>query len=156
MSFIYIWSFFILHLLFLALIDNKWLWIVFILIIFLITITIIMTKINQSFSLFTAYRVFQKHTNSKVKSQQLFVFFAAVNHLSGLLRKQNFTQTGSKGHGLWSVIGGSLDPFCVLVFQGSLLVILLVIMIDCKTVGVFSSKSERNRQSVAYRSLTHP
>ena len=36
----------------------------------------------------------------KFKSQLTIAFFAAVNHLSGPLRKQNFTLTGSKGHGL--------------------------------------------------------
>ena len=36
----------------------------------------------------------------KFKSQLMFAFFAAVNHLSGLLRKQKFTLTVSKGHGL--------------------------------------------------------
>ena len=36
----------------------------------------------------------------KFKSQLTFAFFAAVNHLNGPLRKQNFTLTGSKGHGL--------------------------------------------------------
>ena len=29
-----------------------------------------------------------------------FAFFAAANYLSGPLGKQNFTYTGSKGHGL--------------------------------------------------------
>ena len=42
----------------------------------------------------------------KFKSQLMIAFFAAVNHLNGPLRKQNFTLTGSKGHGLWFVIGG--------------------------------------------------
>ena len=32
-------------------------------------------------------------------SQLTFAFSAAVNHLSGPLRKQNFANTGSKGHG---------------------------------------------------------
>ena len=36
----------------------------------------------------------------KFKSQLTIAFFAAVNHLSGPLSKQNFTLTGSKGHGL--------------------------------------------------------
>ena len=36
----------------------------------------------------------------KFKSQLTIAFFAGVNHLDGLLRKQNFTLTGSKGHGL--------------------------------------------------------
>ena len=35
---------------------------------------------------------------------------------------------GSKGHGLWFVIGGFQSVLCVSVFQGSLL--LIVIMID--------------------------
>ena len=42
----------------------------------------------------------------KIKSQPTIAFFAAVNHLNGLLRKQNFTLTGSKGQGLRFVIGG--------------------------------------------------
>ena len=37
---------------------------------------------------------------AKFKSQLTIAFFAAVNHLNGPLRKQNFTLTGSKGHGL--------------------------------------------------------
>ena len=36
----------------------------------------------------------------KFKSQLAIAFFAAVNHLTGPLRKQNFTLTGSKGHDL--------------------------------------------------------
>ena len=55
-------------------------------------------------------------------------FLTAVNHLNGPLRKQNFTLTGSKGHGLWFVISEFRSISCVCVFQGSLLVI--VIMID--------------------------
>ena len=35
-----------------------------------------------------------------LKSQLTTAFFAAVNHLNGPLRKQNFTLTGSKGQGL--------------------------------------------------------
>ena len=64
----------------------------------------------------------------KFKSQLTIAFFAAVNHLKGPLRKQNFTLTGSKGRGLWFVIGAFRSVLCVSVFQGSLLVI--VIMID--------------------------
>ena len=74
---------------------------------------------------------FQKHVNSKVeKASCRFAFFAAVNHLSGPLRKQNFTLTGSKGYGLWFVIGEFRSVYCVSLFQGSLLVITKVIMID--------------------------
>ena len=64
----------------------------------------------------------------KFKSQLTIAFFAAVNHVNGPLREQNFTLTGSKGHGVWFVIGGFWSVLCVSVFQGSLLVI--VIMID--------------------------
>ena len=63
----------------------------------------------------------------KFKSQLMTSFFAAVNHLSGPLRKQNFTSTGSKGH-VWDLPLVDFDQFWVFVFQGSLLVI--VIMID--------------------------
>ena len=73
-------------------------------------------------ALFTDMRIL------KFKSQLTIAFFAAVNHLNGSLRKQNFTLTGSKGHGLWFVIGGFGSVLCVSVFQGSFLVI--VIMID--------------------------
>ena len=68
-------------------------------------------------ALFTSMRIV------KFKSQLTIAFFAAVNHLNGPLRKQNFTLTGSKGHGLWFVIGGFRSVLCVSVFQGSLLVI---------------------------------
>ena len=83
---------------------------------------------------YTAYYcAFQKHTTLT------FAFFAAINHLRGPLRKQKFTSTGSKGHGLWLVIGEFWSLFCVPVFQGSLLVI--VIMIDggekCNCEGGF-------------------
>ena len=52
----------------------------------------------------------------KIKSQPTIAFFAAVNHLNGPLRKQNFTLTGSKGQGLRFVIGGFRSVsvcFCV-------------------------------------------
>ena len=45
-------------------------------------------------ALFTNMRIL------KFKSQLKIAFFAAVNHFNGPLRKQNFTLTGSKGHGL--------------------------------------------------------
>ena len=66
----------------------------------------------------------------KLKNQLTFAFFAAINHLRGPLRKQKFTSTGSKGHGLWLVIGDWwLVNFDLCgVFQGSLLV--TVIRID--------------------------
>ena len=45
-------------------------------------------------ALFTNMRIL------KFKSQLTIEFFAAVNHPNGPPRKQNFTLTGSKGHGL--------------------------------------------------------
>ena len=70
------------------------------------------------------YCAFHKHANSEVQ----IAFFAAVNHLNGPLRKQKFALTGSKGQSLGFVIGEFRSVLCVSVFQGSLLVI--VIMID--------------------------
>ena len=74
------------------------------------------------------YCTFQRYMSSEVQnlSQLVFAFFAAVNHLSRPLRKKiNFTQTGSKGHGLWSVITGFQSILYVSVFQGSLRVIVI-------------------------------
>ena len=73
-------------------------------------------------ALFTNMRIL------KFKSQLTIAFFAAVNHLHEPFRKQNFTLTGSKGHGLWFLIGGFWSVWWVSVCQGSLL--LIVIMID--------------------------
>ena len=47
---------------------------------------------------FTA--LFTKMRILKFKNQLTIAFFAAVNHPNGPLRKQIFTLTGSKGHGL--------------------------------------------------------
>ena len=66
----------------------------------------------------------------KFKSQLTFGFFAAVNHFryfSRAHKKHKFTSMGSKGHGLWFVIGGSRSVLCVSVFQGLLLVIIIMI-----------------------------
>ena len=73
-------------------------------------------------ALFTNMRIL------KFKSQLTIAVFAAVNHINGPLRKQTFTLTSSKGQGLWFVINGFRSVLCVSVFQGSLLVI--IIMID--------------------------
>ena len=82
--------------------------------------------LRYELTLFTA--LFTNMRILKFKSQLTIAFFAAVNHLNGPLRKQNFTLTGSKGHGLWFVIGGFRSVLCVSALQASLLVI--VIMID--------------------------
>ena len=58
-------------------------------------------------ALFTNMRIL------KFKSQLTIALFAAVNYLNGPLRKQNFTLTGSKGHGFWFVIGGFRSVLCV-------------------------------------------
>ena len=90
------------------------------------SIIIIVLLFVQNNSWFTA--LFTNMRNLKFKSQLTIAFFAVVNQLNGPLRKQNFTLTGSKGHGLWFLIGGFRSVLWVSVFQGSLLVI--VIMID--------------------------
>ena len=57
--------------------------------------------ITQDIQLEKFVTAFLKNTRIlKFKSQLAISFFAAVNHLNGPLRKQNFTLTGSKGHGL--------------------------------------------------------
>ena len=48
------------------------------------------TVVNALTALFTNMQIV------KFKSQLTIAFFAAVNHLSGPLSKQNFTLTGSK------------------------------------------------------------
>ena len=53
----------------------------------------IWTKIEFT-ALFTNIRIL------KFKSQLKIAFFAALNHLNGPLRKQNFTLRGSNGNGL--------------------------------------------------------
>ena len=70
-------------------------------------------------ALFTNMRI------PKFRSQPTIAFFAAVNHLNGPLRKQNFTSRVQKVMvcDLWISI-----RLCVSLFGGSLLVI--VIMID--------------------------
>ena len=67
----------------------------------------------------------------KFKSQLTIAFFAAVNYLDGRLKKQNFNLTGSQGYGLWVVIVGFRSVVCVSVFQGLLLVIVIMIIIHC-------------------------
>ena len=74
--------------------------------------------------LFTA--LFKNTHIPKFKSQLAFTFFAVVNHFRGPRRKQMFSSTASKGHGLWFLIGGFRSVLCVSVFQGSLLVIVIM------------------------------
>ena len=83
--------------------------------------TLVCIEDSSITALFTNMRIL------KFKSQLTIAFFAAVNYLNGPLRKQNFPLTGSKGQGLWFVIGGFRSVWCVSVFQGSLLVIVIMI-----------------------------
>ena len=62
-------------------------------------------------ALFTNLRIL------KFQSQPTIAFFAAVNHLSGPLRKHNFTSTGSTGHSLCFVIGGFRSVLCASCFK---------------------------------------
>ena len=166
MGFIYIWSFFRFYILFLTLIDNKWLWIVFILIIILITITIIITKINQPSSFFTAYGVFQKHTNSEVQKLTTVCVFPCRQSSSSpdLLGNRTLLKRVQKVMvcDLWLVdLWICFVCFCVSRFVACDLTSNNDSLQNSRS---FFSKSERNRQSVAYRSLmcakranlTHP
>ena len=58
------------------------------------------TKCNGLVLLRAVPALFINTSILKFTIQLTFAFFAAVNHLSGPLRKQKFTSTGSKGHGL--------------------------------------------------------
>ena len=61
---------------------------------------------------------FQKHTNSEVQKPTdslLVVFFAAVNHLSRRLRKNNFTDKRVQNVMICDLFLVDLDPFCVFV-----------------------------------------
>ena len=67
----------------------------------LVPICIVETIVRSlSFSLTDITALFTNMRILKFKSQLMITFFAAVNHLNGPLRKQNFTLTGSKGRSL--------------------------------------------------------
>ena len=68
------------------------------------------TRLAGSTFFFVITALFTNMRILKFESQLTIAFFAAVNHLNAPLRKQNFTLTGSKGHGLWFV---DFDLFCV-------------------------------------------
>ena len=62
--------------------------------------SLLFTELCTSGAVFINYCAFQKYANSEVQNPaDPFAFFAAVNILSGPLRKQNFTLKGPKGHG---------------------------------------------------------
>ena len=79
--------------------------------------------------------VFNDKQTPKFKSQPTLTLFAAVNHLSGPLRKQKFTSTSSKGHGSRFVIGEFLY---ILWFCCSLLVIVIIIASAKNTIIISS------------------
>ena len=85
--------------------------------------------ISKGIKLFCFTALFKNTLTVKFKSQLTYAFFAAINHLSRPLRKQNFTSVGSKGHGLRSVIGGFKSFSLFLCFK-VLGVLVIVIMID--------------------------
>ena len=63
-------------------------------------LSLLFTELYTSSAVFINYCAFQKHANSEVQNPtDPFAFYAAVNILSGSLRKQNFTLKDSKGHG---------------------------------------------------------
>jgi len=72
--------------------------------------------------------LFKNRRILKFKSK-LTLFFPAINHLSGPLRKQNFTLTGSNGHGfvICDRISIRFVCFCV---SGSVACDCNIIMID--------------------------
>ena len=86
---------------------------------------------------YSPYCIFQKHANA---SYLTFAFFAAVNHLTGPLRKQRFYFNEFKVHGLWFVIGEFQSVLCFYVFQGPLLVV--ENMIDCRSHVIIEKRSE--------------
>ena len=51
----------------------------------------------------------------KISVPSLSIIFEGLSLSGGPLRKQTFTSTGSKGHGLWFAIGGSRFVLCVFV-----------------------------------------
>ena len=62
--------------------------------------SLLLTELYTSSAVFINYCAFQKHANSEVQNtNDPLAFLAAVNILSGPLRKQNLTLKGSKGHG---------------------------------------------------------
>ena len=103
-----------------------------------------MVKLRPLTTLFTNMQIL------KFKSQLTIAFFAAVNHLNGPLRKQDSTLMGSKSQDLWFVIGGFWSVLCVSVFQGSLLVV--IIMIDGSENAIAKVVFELERSHVCEKS----
>ena len=79
--------------------------------------------------------LFKNMYTLKFKSQLTFASFVAINHLNRNLRKQKFTSTSSKGHGLRFVVGEFLY---ILWFCCSLLVIVIIIASAKNTIVISS------------------
>ena len=86
--------------------------------------------ISKGIKLFCFTALFKNTLTLKFKSQLTYAFFAAINHLSGPLRKQNFTSVGSKGHGLRFLWLVDLNLVCLFLCFKVLGVLVIVIMID--------------------------
>ena len=70
-------------------------------------------SLNKVITYLLTYCAFHKHANSEVQKSTDVCVFRCHNILSGPLRKQTFTSMGSKGHGLWFVIGGFRSVLCI-------------------------------------------
>ena len=85
-------------------------------------------KIWLSFVILLRFSQTCEFWSSKASWRLLFSLLSII--LTDLLENKTLLLiTGSKGHGFWFVIGGFRSVLCVSVFQGSLLVV-IVIMID--------------------------
>ena len=85
----------------------------------------------------------------KFKNQLMLVFFTAINHVSGCLRKLELTLTCLKGHGLWFVIGEFQSVLYISVFQGSSIMIdssekcnIAKVAFDLQSLRVFEKGSK--------------
>ena len=89
-----------------------------------------------------------------------FGFFCSVNHLGGPLRKQTFTCTSSKGHGLWFVIGGFRSVLFVSCFKvRCFMIVLFLAIIDYRRFlwfFLFLSLATTKQSSTSFlRQKTH-
>ena len=86
---------------------------------------ILASSISPSLYLFFYIAKFVAWRCAFCKLWRIFGFFCSVNHLSRPLRKQMFTCSSSKGHGLWIVIGGFWSVLFVLCFKVCCFVVVL-------------------------------
>ena len=82
-------------------------------------------KIWLSFVILLRFSQTCKFWSSKASWRLLFSLLSII--LTDLLENKTLLLiTGSKGHGFWFVIGGFRSVLCVSVFQGSLLVVIVL------------------------------